>query len=351
MDDKLKLLTEKKKQLDALRPLPKELEQNLEDWFRVELTYTSNAIEGNTLSRMETAEVLERGITAVIPGKPLKDQLEALNHAKALGHIKTLAKALKSHQYITEGKIKALHKVVLTGIDDKWAGVYRQTLVVIRGAEVELPDPHKVPYLMNEFVQWLERQQEKHPVKLAADAHLKLVSIHPFVDGNGRTARLLMNLILTLNGYPMTVIRTEERTRYLDALNTAQTKGNIEPFYNLIETSVERSLDIYLRAARGEPVFHERVSSSAGQIDLKKSAPKLLKIGELAKETGKTIHTLHYWTEEGLLEVKERTPGGYALYDPRMIERVKEIGRMQGTERLTIAEIKHRLGVTQLTGK
>lgn len=256
MEDLLKKLTEKKEQLDKLRPLPKELEQSLDDWLKVEFTYSSNAIEGNTLTRIETVEVLERGITAVIKGKPLKDQLEALNHAKALEFIKTESYILKSHQYITEEKIKAIHKLILAGINNEWAGRYRETEVFIRGFNVDLPEPQKVPYMMTEFEQWIQGIQE-HGVKVAADAHYKFVSIHPFVDGNGRTGRLLMNLILLIHGYPMAIIRNEERIEYLEALNTAQTKGNIEPFYMIVETAVRRSLDAYINAAQGKPVFLE----------------------------------------------------------------------------------------------
>lgn len=254
MKDKLKTLTTKKARLDKLGPLPKELEQSLEDWLRVELTYASNAIEGNTLTRIETAEVLARGVTAVIAGKPLKDQLEALNHAKALTLIKTLASALKSHQYITEQNIKDIHKIILAGINDEWAGRYRQTEIFIRGFNIDLPQPHKVPYMMAEFTRWLQETQA-HAVRVSADAHFKFVSVHPFVDGNGRTARLLMNLILLIHGYPIAIIRNEDRTRYLEALNAAQTKGDIQSFYDIVETAVERSLDAYLNAASGKPVL------------------------------------------------------------------------------------------------
>ncbi|MBI3289811.1 Fic family protein [Candidatus Microgenomates bacterium] len=333
MDDLLKRLTEKKEQLDKLRPLPKELEQNLDDWLRVELTYSSNAIEGNTLSRIETAEVLERGVAAVIKGKPLKDQLEALNHVKALEFIKTLAHTLKSHQYITEEKIKAIHKIILTGINDEWAGKYRETEVFIRGFNVDLPQPHKVPYMMTEFVQWLQGIQE-HAVLVAADAHYKFVTIHPFIDGNGRTGRLLMNLVLLIHGYPMAIIRNEERTQYLNALNTAQTKGNLQPFYTIVATAVERMLDAYINAAKGNPVLSAL---------MKPTIKKLLKIGELAKETGETLHAIRHWTQKGLLEVAEHTEAGYQLFDRSMIERVKEIRRLQKEERLSIDEIKNRL--------
>jgi len=250
MNNLLKKLTNKKKKLAGLKPLSQSAIKNLEQWLRVELTYSSNAIEGNTLSRIETAEVLEKGTRAIISGKPLKDQLEAINHAKAIDFIKDWAKQKKSHQFISENDIKAIHKIILTGIDDQWAGKYRQTAVFIKGTEVEFPDYRQVHHQMVEFIQWLESQQNIHPVKVAADAHFKFVSIHPFIDGNGRVARLLMNLILTLNSYPTAVIRNEERIEYLEAVNKGQTKKDLLPFYNLIETAVERSLDMYLKAIR-----------------------------------------------------------------------------------------------------
>lgn len=330
----LLLIQKKKAQLDKLRPLPKELEESLSNWLRVELTYSSNAIEGNTLTRVETAEVLERGVAAVITGKPLKDQLEALNHAKALAFIHLLASTLKSYQYINEKNIKDIHKIILTAIDDEWGGRYRETEVFIRGFNVDLPLPRKVPYLMAEFIQWLQGIQE-HPVQISADAHFKFVSIHPFVDGNGRTARLLMNLILLIHGYPMAIIRSEERTQYLEALNIAQTKDDIQPFYNIILTAVERAIDAYVNAAQGKPVLS--ILTQKGKKE------NLLRIGELAKETKETIHSVRHWVEKGLLKVAKHTESGYQLFDRSMIERVKEIRKLQKEERLSIEEIRKRL--------
>lgn len=329
MVSRLSQLTSKKRQLDALKPLPQE---QLEDWLKVELTYSSNAIEGNTLTRVETAEVIEKGVAATISGKPLKDQLEAINHAKALEYIKTLAVKLGGHRNITENHILAIHKFILGGIDDVWAGKYRETTVFVRGTSATFPGPHKVPYLMDEFIQWLEGQLEEHPVHIAALAHLELVTIHPFVDGNGRTARLLMNLILLLNGYPMAIVRNEERTNYLDALVTAQAKDNTQPYLNLIENAVERSLDTYLNAAQGKPALSPFQEESS----------ELLKIGGLAKEANETVPTLRFWTKEGLLQVTSHTKSGYQLYNRSMVDRVRQIRKFQN-QRLTLAEIKREL--------
>jgi len=339
MDDILKRLTVKKKKLEALRPLPKELEQNLEEWFKVELTYSSNAIEGNTLSRIETAEVIERGVTAVISGKSLKDQLEAINHAKAVELIKQLAKERKGHQFITEDDIKAIHKIILDSINDEWAGKYRRTEIFIRGSDAEFPAPNTIPYAMQEFIQWLQGQEVPHPVRVAADAHFNFVSIHPFIDGNGRTARLLMNLILIMHGYPMAVIRNEDRVQYLATFGEARDKKDMQPFYAMIENAVERSLDVYITAAKGG----KRPLSPFTKSLTTATDKKFLRIGELEKETGETLHAIRHWIEKGLLEAAEHTEAGYQLFDRSMIERVKEIRRLQKGKRLSLTEIKQKL--------
>jgi len=335
LQEKLKILTSKKAELDGQKPLTPEVIKNLEGWLKVELTYSSNAIEGNTLTRLETAEVIERGVSAVIKGKSLKDQLEAINHAKAVEFIRILAKEKRGHQYITEADIKTIHKIVLAGIDDEWAGRYRESEVFIKGANVQFPISRDVPYHMIEFVQWLETQQGFHPVRVAADAHFKFVSIHPFVDGNGRTGRLLMNLILIINGYPMAIIRNEDRTQYLEAVYIGQTKKDLTPFYSVIENAEERSLNAYLNATQGKPTIPVLMGKDA--------ETKLLRIGELAEAARETKPTIRFWTKEGLLNIAKVTEAGYALYDAKMIERAKKIRRLQNEDRLTISEIKERL--------
>jgi cell filamentation protein, protein adenylyltransferase len=328
-------LTRKKQLLNTHKPLPKDLIRNIEEWLRVELTYTSNAIEGNTLSRTQTAEVIERGVAAVISGKSLKEQLEAINHSKAVDFVKELTTKRKGHQYITEQDIRHIHNIILTGIDDAAAGTYRQTDVFIRGKDVEFPRPSEVSRLMKAFVAWLEGQQGVHPVMVAATAHFKFVSIHPFIDGNGRTARLLMNLILLLNGYPLAIIKTEERTAYLDSIYKAQKENDFTEFNEIIVNAVERSLDVYLNALEGElPLSPITKPIAIGT---------LLRIGELAKQTNEKVATIAFWTRERLLPVTGRTEGGYNLYDAAVINRVKEIRRLQSVERLTIEEIKERL--------
>src|SRR3989344_4817520 len=248
MDDILQKLHVKKQRLDNNKPLPDELIKNLEEWFRIELTYTSNAIEGNTLTRQETAMVVEEGLT--VQGKSLEEHQEAINHAKAFDFIQTL-KNKKRHE-LTTRDIFDIHSIILNKIDDTNKGRYRNVAVRLRGSETVLPNALKVPELMDEFIAWLQSDIEDNPIKIAADAHFKLVSIHPFVDGNGRTARLLMNLLLMQAGYPPAIVRKEDRSAYINSLEKAQTKGDSSDYYTLILKAIDRSLDVYLEAIEPE---------------------------------------------------------------------------------------------------
>ncbi len=318
-------LTEKKKRLDGFCPLSDALVCNLDDWFRVELTYTSNAIEGNTLTRRETALVVEKGLT--VGGKSLIEHLEATNHAHALDWVKEQVK--RKPTSLTEKDILHIHDTILRGIDYTNAGRYRSVSVRISGSTVVLPNPRKVPDLMAEFVEWLEKEHSLHPVELAAEAHYRLVTIHPFVDGNGRTARLLMNMILLMTGYPAAIIRKRDRLAYIGSLEKAQLGGPKDDYFNIIARAVDRSLEIWLKAAAGEDAA-QPVSDA------------LLKIGQLAKQVGESNSTIRHWTRKGLLEVAEVTKAGYQLYAPEMIERIKQIHVLK-EQRFTLHEIKNKL--------
>ena len=329
MEQILFSLTEKKKLLDRSRPLPPKILSNLEEWFKVELTYTSNAIEGNTLSRAETALVVEKGIT--VNGKSLKEHLEAVNHVDALEYINTLAN--KEHVDITERVILDIHRMILSKIDDRNAGRYRNVPVRIAGSRAIMPNPNKVRELTEKYTAWLQTRSNAHPATLAAEAHYRLVSIHPFTDGNGRTARLLMNLLLIQEGYPLAIISNEDRLSYINSIENAQLGGSLDDFMRIVYKAVDRSLDIYLESIN-QSILHDSDS-----VDQPKST-NLLKIGELAKLCGEPVHTLRFWTKEGLLEVAAFSQGGYQLYDPSMANRVKEIRYLQNQKRLTLKEIK-----------
>jgi Fic family protein len=316
-------LAKKKALLDQHRPLDPALVTNLDHWFRIELTYTSNAIEGNTLTRQETALVVEKGLT--VGGKSLVEHLEATNHVCALDWVNTQIQ--RSPQDLNEKDILQIHDIILRGIDSANAGHYRSVPVRISGSTVILPNPRKVPDLMVDFIHWLKYSHTLHPAELATEAHYRLVTIHPFTDGNGRTARLLMNMLLLMQGYPAAIIRKQDRLTYLNALEKSQLGGPIDDYLKLIIKAIDRSLEIYLKALAGETQTDDE---------------RLLKIGELSKQSGENHSTIRHWTKLGLLTVADLTESGYQLYAPDMIECIKKIQTLK-SKRYTLQEIKEQL--------
>jgi len=237
----------KKKALDSLRPLPSRLVQKLWEQMQIEFTYNSNAIEGNTLSLRETQLVIQEGIT--VRGKSLREHLEARNHPEAITYIEKLAQRGST---IKQEDILKVHQLLMHGIDDQNAGKYRTSQVRVAGATFMPPPAGKIQPMINELLQTLNQNpDELRPIELAAFFHHKLVYTHPFLDGNGRTARLLMNVILMRSGYPFTILLKVDRPKYLRTLSEAD-NGNMVPFANFIAKCVERSLDLYLLAFEKE---------------------------------------------------------------------------------------------------
>lgn len=237
MNNLLESIAAKRKQLDSLRPFSAEALANLEHYYDVEITYTSNAIEGNTLSPVETTLVIEKGVT--IGGKPLKDHLEALDHYDAIRYVRELAKQSTS---ISEVDIRGLQSLVLARSRADIAGRYADLARYIRteAGRHEFPSPVEVPALMGDLSRWLSAAPPTP--ETAFTAHRRLVDIHPFNDGNGRTARLLMNLILIRGGYPPVAVRLEDRVAYIRAL---QSTGS--DFNQLLYERLDATLDDYLR--------------------------------------------------------------------------------------------------------
>lgn len=236
-------IDQKKERLDALRPLDAGVVARLREQINLEWIYNSNAIEGNTLTLQETRLILETGLT--VGGKSLREHFEVTNHQEAIKYIDSL---LEQDVAITPNHVRQIHELVLSNIDDDNAGQYRRTLVRIAGADHTPPEAWEIPRLMTEWSDWLNAQQsEMHPVALAALAHHRLVAIHPFIDGNGRTARLVMNLSLMRKGYPPTVIRKIQRKQYYRVLAQAD-QDNPEPLVNFVGRNTERSLILYLEA-------------------------------------------------------------------------------------------------------
>jgi Fic family protein len=229
-----------KAQLDAARPLPSHTLASLREKLMLEWTYHSNAIEGNTLSLRETKVVLE-GIT--VGGKSLREHFEAINHRDAILYVEDI---VANGEALSEWQIRNLHGLVLKGIDDHEAGRYRQENVVISGASTTPPDFLQLPAQMAALVAWHAQAGAMHPVTRAAELHTRFVKMHPFVDGNGRTGRLLLNFELMKFGYPPAVIRKEDRLSYYDALDEACVTGDHGAITTLVAQSVQRSLLTYL---------------------------------------------------------------------------------------------------------
>lgn len=229
-----------KAKLDCHRPLNPDVVKNLHEDLVLRWTYNSNAIEGNTLTLQETKVALE-GIT--IGGKLLREHFEAINHKEAILFIEELA---SKKEQLTEHSIKQIHSLILTNIDNANKGTYRKTNVIISGAQHKPPQNIEVASRMENFIKEYEiNKKNLHPVELASWVHIEFVGIHPFIDGNGRTSRLLMNLELIKAGYPPVVIRVEDRLEYYQALDKAHTAGDDTLFLELMEKVAEKSFEPY----------------------------------------------------------------------------------------------------------
>jgi Fic family protein len=239
----LKRLEIKKAQLDGLRPLPVAAVNRLRDEILIEWIYNSNAIEGSTITLQETRLILETGLT--VGGKSLREHFEVVNHKEAIQYVESL---IQNPEPITAFHVRQIHKLILTNIDDENGGSYRKTQVRIAGAPFIPPESWQITSLMTGWSDWIASTKGSiHPVALAALAHHRLVAIHPFVDGNGRTARLVMNLLLMQRGYPPTVILRANRRQYYSVLAQADS-GKTDALVNFVGRSVETSLNLYLEA-------------------------------------------------------------------------------------------------------
>ena len=230
--------------ISSARPLAKEELNSLDNYFRIGFTYSSNALEGNTLTLSETKILLEDGIT--VGGRPLKDCYEAVGHSAAYDFMLELAR--QKNMKITEDIIKKLHFLFYQKVDSEQAGQYRSIQVYISGTEYIPPDPTEIPLQMKAMIDQIRISETNlHPIELAAMTHKKLVDIHPFIDGNGRTARLLMNLILIHFGYGVVSIPPIWRNEYINALSLSRQSNNLEPFFKLIAECVIETERDYCR--------------------------------------------------------------------------------------------------------
>ncbi len=241
----LKLIDKKKQQLNKARPLSQNTLKSLQEKVNLEWTYHSNAIEGNTLTLKETKVVLE-GIT--IGGKSVKEHLESINHNEAIKYLYTL---IADKEKLSEWQVKNIHALILKKIDSTNSGVYRKENVFISGAKHTPPDHTIVSDQMAILIQNYQHQwQTLHPVERSALLHINFVKIHPFIDGNGRTARLIHNFELMKQDFPPIVIKKEQRLKYYDSLDKAHTTNQANDFIKLTIKCLLESLDLYLKTVK-----------------------------------------------------------------------------------------------------
>lgn len=222
--------------LDAVRPFEGETLKELRDYYKIGLTWSSNAIEGNTLTISETKVVLEEGLT--VGGRPLRDFYETVGHGAAYDLMFTLMGERK----ISTADIQAMHRLFYQQIDETRAGVWRDRPVIVTGSDYVFPAPADIEREMEALEVWANTKRgDLHPVEFAALLHLKLVTVHPFIDGNGRTSRLAMNLALLQDGYQLAVIPPVCRADYLAAVRRYQSHGDSKPFVDFIAERVVES--------------------------------------------------------------------------------------------------------------
>ncbi|NCQ65789.1 MAG: cell filamentation protein Fic [Candidatus Pacebacteria bacterium CG_4_10_14_3_um_filter_34_15] len=280
-------IDQKLKKLQSLRPLPPSAVRKLKEQFEIEMTYNSNAIEGNSLTLKETYLVIHEGLT--IKGKPLKDHLEAKDHHEALEFLYEIVQH-DSHPTLSEHLIRTLHQLVMKKTDEEFAGKYRNSNVFIGGADHIPPDALLVPAEMKKLMNWFVREiKHLHSIELASLLHHKLVYIHPFFDGNGRTSRLSMNIVLMKSGYPLVLILKNDRKKYYQALEKAD-KGNYIALVKFIAQAVERSLDIYLKTLTPSSEKRE----------------KFLLLSEISSKTPYSTKYLNLLARQGKLEAHKQ---------------------------------------------
>lgn len=238
-----KKIDQLKQRLDKLRPLDPYVVKNLQDDLILRWTYHSNAIEGNTLTLLETKVVLEDGIT--IGGKSLREHFEAVNHREAIHYVNDI---IANNEPFSEWQIRNIHRLILKCIDEDNAGRYRMVNVEISGASHTPPDCALLTDKMAQLVDWYETQAAAlHPIERAAAVHADFVGIHPFIDGNGRTSRLLMNLELMKAGYLPCIITVDKRLSYYEALDAWIAKNEPQLFLQLIADAQTEAFKQYQR--------------------------------------------------------------------------------------------------------
>lgn len=268
LDNRLNALEMRVQEMRRLGKLGADALRRISQYFKIKGIYHSNAIEGNSLSLGETRRVIEEGIT--ITGKSLRDTVETKNLSHALDFMEDLA--VSTEKPITISDLRQIHALIRKGIDDEFAGVYRKTEVKISGSEASTTLAHKIDQAMEDLGRYIaistgpDASDQQSPIVSASAAHSWLAQIHPFIDGNGRTARILMNLILMRRGYPICIITRGDRFRYYQALEDSQA-GDLTPLIELIYENVLESLEEWEKAAREQQQHQEWLATLTARFE------------------------------------------------------------------------------------
>ena len=288
--DQIEHISDRVLEMRAVGKLSRDALMSIRKYFRIKNIYHSNAIEGNQLNLGETRQVVESGLT--IAGKPLKDQAEAQNLNHALDYLERLAS--QTDVPITLNDIRQIHHLILRGIDDENAGQFRRGDVTISGSNFATTPAGSVDSTMGDFIEWLSEtsvEGSQNVIVTAAACHAWFAQIHPFVDGNGRTARILMNLILMRAGFPIAIISREDRIRYYDALEASQ-GSDLTAFIELAVECVSETLDEYEAAVEEQREQMEWTLSIAERIT-PPEMPRIRNEYELWKSAMEYMHR-HY---------------------------------------------------------
>ena len=288
----LKRLNTSLAELNQNRPLKPAVLLRLREQFTIEMTYHSNAIEGNRLTLKETMLVLRQGVT--IKGKNLQEHLEAKNHEEAMSFLFEVVDS-KKRATLSHHLIRQLHQLIVKDTESSIAGSYRSTDVQILGSHHRPPPGYQVHGQMTKFLTWLSESKKKyHPIEFAALAHHRFVAIHPFEDGNGRTGRLLMNLLLMREGYPVAIIQKNDRNKYYRALDYADS-GELRAIVRMVAQAVERTLNLYLKA----------IAKSSPQTEL-------MLLSKLAEKTEFSAKHLNLLARTGMLKAQKEGRNWYS---------------------------------------
>lgn len=283
LQDKIFQCEKFQQELWSYRPLSPETINSLKEYYKIGTTFSSNAIEGNSLTESETKVVIENGLT--IEGKPLRDIYEAVGHAKAYDYLYELS----YNEPITEEIICNIHRLFYQKIDDEKAGKYRKVPVFISGSKYAVAPVAEISKRMKQLVQWYNNNESKlHPIVLAAELHKRFVFIHPFIDGNGRVARLLMNLSLMRNDYNIAIIPAVTRAEYIEVLEKAH--DNEEAFISFIADRIMMTQLEILRLFRETEPESQKIDFEQILYDTIVSNPGL-NTPTLSKKLGRSLRT------------------------------------------------------------